>query len=210
MSYALSWTCELCRDERPFLLTQVLEEVHSVLQNVGRCYVQVISTPPELIVYNSVMFSKCVYMLVSMCERHVICQRRETFDWNVWVFCVNLSPALSWPVCSHGPRWGRPWMDQNVHDVLGISDLQGCSCRLHPGEWALLDIPEKTVQRCDAGEEQSPGRCGWVCQLWYYLRNTYPEQFSHIGLPSKPSFEFCHGSQTTRREFIYLFIYWLT
>ena len=61
-------------------------------------------------------------------------------------------------------------LSRNVCDVLGISDIWRCGCRLHPGRVGPAGhIPEEALQRRDAGEHQSPGVPGWVLRVCVWI-----------------------------------------
>lgn len=115
-SYTLSWTCVPCRDERGLIcLSMSCRSPHSVLRKVGQCHVPGISsTPHEIIVYHEVMFAKCVYISVNMCERYMTRQHREALDWDPGHSMTFLCTALSRPVHLHGPWQGRPQLHQHV------------------------------------------------------------------------------------------------
>lgn len=56
-------------------------------------------------------------------------------------------------------------LKQNIRDVLGISDIWRCSCRLHQGRVGPAGhIPAKAVQGCHAGKYTSSRLPRWVCQ----------------------------------------------
>lgn len=62
-------------------------------------------------------------------------------------------------------------LKQNICDVLGISDIWRCSCRLHQGRVGPAGhVPAKAVQRCDAGKYTSSGLPGWVFQCVYVYK----------------------------------------
>lgn len=67
---------------------------------------------------------------------------------------------------SSQPSNSRHWqaflcLTSNVDDILGISDLQGYSYKLHPGRVGPAGhISEKAIHRCNAAEHRPPGLCG--------------------------------------------------
>lgn len=115
------------------------------------------SLPYEIIILMQLCFqSLCIFWWVCVkgtqyisIGKHLV--RTPGKVWGIHRVCVYLSPALSCLIYSHGPWWGKPWMDQNVHDILGISDPKGYSCRCHPGRVSCSGyIPGKAIQKCGA------------------------------------------------------------
>ena len=142
------------------------------------------------------LFSKwCVFLWVCVRDtQHVSIEKYLTRTPNkVELFLTqqsNCSPTVYGILTWHFV--GKGLAAQNVH-VLGISDPQGYSCRRHQGRVGPAGhLPEKAVQRSDAGEHQSSGLCGWVCQHWCIFKTSIQNSFYIF--PSQPSFAFFHGS----------------
>ena len=189
MSYGSSWTCEWCRDERgPSCLSEFCRRPVQCCRRVCIAVARLFpTTPHEITVHNEVMFSEFVYISVNTCERDVTCQHRETltrtpnrFELSMCAAAIPstiLSSILLWPLA------GTSWLNRSFHGVLGTSDLQGHSHRLHPGRvGAAGPIPAKAVQRRDAGEHQSSGLCGWVCRQ-RFVYSTRIQNSSHMPPP---------------------------
>lgn len=118
--------------------------------------------------WQSCINSGCVY-LCDISEKQTPAQHELMGIPNLaWSFCT---PSISTPLLSAAISTLLTWTlielfceNHNIH-VVGISDVWRCSCRLHPGRMGPAGhIPEKTVQRRDAGKYQSSGLRGWVCQ----------------------------------------------
>ena len=70
-------------------------------------------------------------------------------------------PLVGLPIL---PTWGwrRSLADTEHVAVSGLSGLWRRGCELHPGGVGTVGpCSEEALQRCDAGDLQEPGHCGW-------------------------------------------------
>ena len=119
-------------------------------------------------------FSLCVCLSVTLCfsvqhspslrNLHWICWRMVISHKSVssGVLGIESSSHLLASPSSHTQGWKGGLTDTEYMAVSGLSSLWRCGCELHPGGVGLAGPwSEETLQRCDAGDLQEPGLCGW-------------------------------------------------
>lgn len=142
------------------------------------------------------MLTKRVFLFCVRKAQAKSAQRNIWRELKMWLeLSIQTASHLPASSCWLSSMEYWPWLNQKIHDILGICNLQGCSCRLDPKEWALLDTSLRKLYRAVMLEnishlvsEGAPVNI----QSFLYLWNAYPGQLPHMPLCCLPWFKsFC-------------------